>query len=122
MAIDPKKQVMKLRQAQCLSNSMKSKAECWMAYHLATTGLRWIRQARWRGRIFDFWCREKGVAVEVDGPEHKLEIDLKKDELAYKLCAILVFRVRNLNDADAQRVIRSIMETNAWPERKKLLT
>ena len=91
-----------------------------MAYHLAATGLMWIRQARWKGRIFDFWCREKGLAVEVDGPEHKAEKDRQSDELAYKVGKIVVIRVRNMNDADAQRAVKEILSSPSWSDRKKL--
>ena len=117
---DPRKQVMKLRQAQCLTNSLRSKSETWMAYHLATTGLRWIRQARWRGRIFDFWNREKGVAVEVDGREHNQLKDAQSDKMAENLGRILVFRVRNMNDADAQKALSQILLTGSWADRKRL--
>lgn len=117
---DTRRQMMRLRQAQCLTNSLKSKAENWMAFHLATTGFRWIRQARWRGRVFDFWCRELGVAVEVDGREHRAEDDARDDRVALTLGNILVYRVRNMNDADAQKVLRQIMKTPSWATRKRL--
>ena len=91
-----------------------------MAFLLASTGLRWIRQARWKGRIFDFWCREKGIAVEVDGREHKPEKDALSDKMAYNLGRILVFRVRNMNNSDAQKTLKMILEASSWESRKHL--
>ena len=81
-----------------------TRAECWMYKKLVTrTGWNWTFQAIWGWRLFDFWCRDIGVAVEVDGPEHDTEWDSVRDRSNFKKSAIIVLRVPNFDEAAAER-------------------
>ncbi len=50
-------------------------AEVWAHPFLKQTRLKWTRQSVWGYRIFDFWCHEKGIAVEIDGLTHDKDYD-----------------------------------------------
>ena len=112
---------MRLRQRQNLTTSTRSKAEAWMQEHLSRTGLKWTRQAQWGFRLFDFWCHDRGVAVEVDGPEHVREIDSRRDLYNYHRSGIVVIRVRNFNEQDAARCLSKIKRVGSWAARRKAM-
>lgn len=103
------------------SRSLVNKSENWMAEKLATTGKKWTRSARWGYRVFDFWCHELGIAVEVDGPEHIKAIDNYRDAYNLHRSGIKVLRVRNLNEDDALKVLLAIADSDTWKERRKRL-
>lgn len=92
-----------------------------MESKLSLTGRKWTRQAMWGYRLFDFWCHELGIAVEVDGPEHNQEYDVARDRYNYFRSGILVLRVRNFNEADADKAIKAIESSEAWKTRKEKL-
>lgn len=112
---------MKERQNQNLARSARNPNENWMGEKLATTGRKWRRQAQWGYRLFDFWCHELGIAVEVDGPEHRIDYDNHRDEYNYRRSAILVLRVRNQNEEDAAAVLGIIASSCTWSERRQQL-
>ena len=88
-----------------------------MAEKLAATGLKWTPQATWGYRIFDFWNKEKGIAVEVDGPEHRPGWDKLRDFHNWEVSRILVLHVRNRNEGDAARALEIIAKQPSWDER-----
>lgn len=110
---------MKMMQAKNKKSSRRSKAESWMKDKLASTGKKWSRQAQWGYRLFDFWNHELGIAVEVDGPEHDKEYDAFRDRHNLKRSGILVLRVRNFNEKDAEVAITTINEASSWKERRE---
>lgn len=71
--------------------------------------------------MYDFWCHKLGVAVEIDGPEHDIERDNLRDIADDERSCILVFRVRNFNEDDAEYVIRRIGGTLWWNSRRELM-
>ena len=81
---------MRQRKAECMARSPKNRAENWAADRLKTTGKKWKHQAVWGYRIFDFWCRELGCAVEIDGKNHKEDYDSYRDEYNFRRSAIVV--------------------------------
>lgn len=106
----------RINRIQC----QKSAAEAWMADKLASTGMKWTRQAQWGYRLFDFWSAKLGVAVEVDGSEHKKEYDAYRDEYNYRRSGIIVLRVRNMNEEDAQKALLEIASCKEdWRQRRK---
>lgn len=94
-------------------------AEEWMAAKLATTPWKWTRQARWGFRLYDFWCHQLGIAIEVDGPEHVAGVDQVKDQLDWNRSAILVFRVSAFKEADAVEVLDLLARHSSWNDRRK---
>lgn len=84
-------------------------------------GNEWTRQAVWGYRIFDFWDSKRGVAVEIDGPEHNEEYDRYRDIYNYLRSGIVVIRVRNKNNDDAIRAIRLIKTLGNWKNRRETL-
>lgn len=102
-----------------LRRALTNPNENWMADHLCSTGLKWSRQAQWGFRLFDFWCSEKGVAVEVDGAEHDKGWDAFRDRQDYERSGIVVLRVRNRNEEDAARALAQISKAGSWNSRRK---
>lgn len=114
-------QYMRARQLQNKARCQNSKAENWMEEKLANTGKKWTRQAMWGCRLFDFWCHEIGCAVEVDGPEHNAKFDAARDQYNYFRSAIVVLRVRNFNEADADEAIKQIGRLASWRDRRNFI-
>ncbi len=101
--------------------SETNRNENWMLSRLeAETDLKWTRNAMWQKRLFDFWNDEIGVAVEVDGLEHlkKKDYDAYRDKYNFYRSGIIVLRVRNLNNQDADKAIETINNTGFWQDRR----
>lgn len=109
---------MLLRQNQNISNSKKNKNENWFSEKLNKSKFKFSRQRRWGYRIFDFWCHSLGVAVEIDGPEHKPKIEQERDLLEFNRSRIVVLRVRNMNEDDAYKALTYIHQSETWNERR----
>lgn len=109
---------MQMRQKQNQEQCKRSKAEAWMADKLKATYSHWTRQAQFGYRIVDFWNHEKGIAIEVDGPEHRRERDKESDIRMRGVRGIVVLRVKNWNEADAQAAIDFFMTAIGWQERR----
>jgi hypothetical protein len=88
---------------------------------LEKTGHTWTRQARWGYRLFDFWCCPLGVAVEVDGPEHKQDYDSYRDEYIFRRSGIVVLRVPNRDEAAASRMLLDLGALGPHGDRKEVL-
>lgn len=112
---------MAMRQEQNVIASKHNPNELWMASLLERTSHKFNRQRRWGYRIFDFWCSELGVAVEVDGLEHRPEYDRMRDDHHYNRSGILVLRARNRNEEDAREVLARIATARTWNERRLAL-
>lgn len=110
---------MKARQAQNLARF--SPAEEWAAKRIRKTGGKWTRQAIWGCRIFDFFSIKRGIAVEIDGPEHldKADYDAARDKYNYFRSGILVLRVRNFNEADLDAALCEINRGELRKDRRK---
>lgn len=109
---------MKMRQAQNRKVCKYNKAENWMYEKLDTTGLSWTRQAVWGWRVFDFWNKELGVAVEVDGTRHDQEKDRKNDAKNWNVSRIIVLRVSNFSEIEANLAIETILSSDTWNDRR----
>ncbi len=97
-------------------------AESWMHTKLvAYTDYEWTFQAIWGWRIFDFWCKELGVAVEVDGTEHDQEWDSTRDAYNLERSGIIVYRVPNFDNEAAHQVIAAIRSCETAQKRRKKL-
>ena len=112
---------MRRRQIENRERAERSRAERWMFVKLATTGHRWTRQAQSGLRLFDFWNHQLGIAVEVDGPEHDPERERKRDYAVRQQRAILVLRVRNFNEDDARKALRTIATIDTWNIRRRAI-
>jgi very-short-patch-repair endonuclease len=112
---------MAMRQQQNMDRAVRNPNENWMASILDETAQSWTRQARWGWRVFDFWCRELGVAIEVDGPEHRHARDSKRDDYSLRRSGILVIRVRNRNEEDAANALAVIGSSGSWWDRRRAL-
>lgn len=106
------------RQAENLVYCKVNRNERWMMEILDRTGVKWTRQTRWGYRIFDFWSPVLGVAVEVDGLEHDPAYDAHRDEYNFRRSAVVVLRVRNRNEEDAEFVLRMISKLGPWKDRR----
>ena len=112
---------MKQRQDQNIERSRDNPNENWMLEKLQLTGLNWTRQAQLGYRLFDFWSHECGIAVEVDGPEHDVDYDSARDEYNFCRSGILILRVRNKNEVDANAALLIINSAETWNERRQRL-
>lgn len=97
-----------------LERSLSNVNENWMADKLHG----WSRQAIKGFRIFDLWNHDLLCAVEVDGPEHDRAYDNYRDEYNYRRSGILVFRVRNKVESDAEHVLACIDRLTSGITRK----
>lgn len=109
------------RKRQNVAQSAKSRAETWANNILANTGENWTRQAQWGYRIFDFWNARKGIAVEIDGPEHDAAYDAARDEYNFLRSGILVLHVKNFNETDMQEALEVIKTTKLWSDRRRCM-
>jgi very-short-patch-repair endonuclease len=73
-------------------------------------GLRFGRQRIIRGYIADFYCPEKRVAIEIDGPTHNPAKDAVRDSRILRDCRITVLRFSN---AAVKNDVRQVLETIA---------
>lgn len=115
---------MKMRQRQNLIIAIRNPNENWLKKKLEEqTDLKWTRQAIWGFRLFDFWNSKKGIAVEVDGPDHdkKKFRDSIRDNYNFKRSGVLVFRIKNLCEEEASIAIEMINKECLWWERRKNL-
>ena len=96
-------------------------AQKWMAQKLEGTGLKWSQQCQWGFRIFDFWCAEKGIALEIDGPTHNKDYDNYRDSYNYHRSAIVVLRIPNFNEQTADAAILQCQNAMTWKARRQLL-
>lgn len=111
---------MRLRRNQNRVNSVTNENEQWMKALLASrTKLKWTPQVSWGFRIFDFWSHECGIAVEVDGPEHRAADDMQKDLAAWNVSGIIVLRVRNQSQSDAKVALEMIERVAKWGDHRK---
>lgn len=110
---------MRMREVQNIKNSKFNKNELWMNEKLKTLGMKWSRQSRWGYRIFDFWNHYKGIAVEVDGLEHKKEYDAYRDKANLITSGILVIRVKNMDEDDANNALDLIRKSSCWNARRE---
>ena len=109
---------MRKRVGQNRNRSMKNKNE----NDAGTIFLKedgWKRQAQWGVRIFDFWNHLKGVAVEIDGPEHHQEYDATRDDYNFYRSGIIVLRVAN-GDLERMRLVAAqVRGYGSWSERRQ---
>lgn len=109
---------MKMRQKEHKDKGL-TKAEAWAYDFLKHTKYKWNSQCIWRWRIYDFWNAEIGCAVEIDGPEHDLDYDYKRDKSDFERSAIIVLRVRNFNYDDMVMAILKIQKMTKWIDRRE---
>jgi very-short-patch-repair endonuclease len=76
-------------------------------------------------RIVDFFCPAKGLAIEIDGDTHRLEIDLRRDR---RMLREFGFRVVRFTNADVMRNCDGVLtalkialdaQSNRWPNRRE---
>lgn len=109
---------MRKRQGQNRFLAKRNANEQWMAGKLKGTGYRWTPQAQWGFCLFDFWCAKLGIAVEVDGREHRTVQDAQRDRDNYERSGIKTLRVRNGNELDALSCLQAISSAETWNERR----
>jgi len=110
---------MKQRQKENLISSKINKSENWFYQKLLTTNYKWSRQSILGVRLYDFWCHHLGIAVEIDGLEHDKNRDYGRDKTDYEVSGIIVLRVRNFNEEDANKAIKEINDKNEnWNDRR----
>lgn len=101
-----------------VKSSARNVNENWMARKLDES---WSRQVIKGFRIFDFWNHKLGVAIEIDGLEHDRDYDNYRDEYNFRRSGIIVLRVRNMNEADAEKVLLVLSKLTDHGTRKQVL-
>lgn len=114
---------MRQRQQENLQRSLTNCNENWMAQLLKPRRVKehWERQYRWGYRIYDFFSMKLGIAIEVDGPEHDKNYDTFRDVHNFLRSGVVVLRVRNKNEDDAQAVLRFVEVSSTRLERRRLI-
>jgi very-short-patch-repair endonuclease len=110
-----------MRERQVQNRDRVVRAEDWAAGHLRTTGKKWTRQAIWGCRLFDFWCAELGIAIEIDGLTHDKNYDASRDQYNYFRSGILVLRIPNFDEIVMAKVLKEVAAAETWQERKTKL-
>jgi very-short-patch-repair endonuclease len=113
-------QYMKKRRNQNKARSLLNRNEN-NAAEIFTEADGWKRQAQWGARIFDFWNHEKGVAVEIDGPEHNHEYDRARDQYNFLRSGIIVVRVSNGNYGHMEAVAKGVKSSGSWSARREAM-
>lgn len=83
---------------------------------------KWIifnRQRIWWTRIFDFWCDYLWVAIEIDWLTHNKNYDDRHDKYNYEVSWIIVYRINNYDEAQADIVINKIIYSDIRAIRRK---
>jgi very-short-patch-repair endonuclease len=109
---------MKVRQQQneAKIGSIPAEERAWKM--LQSSSLKWRRQAMWGCRLFDFWCAEKGAAIEIDGPNHDPETDAVRDRYNWLRSGIAVLRVRNFDCAGLRKAVAQVVDLAPWNARR----
>lgn len=111
-------QYMLMRQNQNIERSKSNKAENWFNEKLKNSKYKFSRQKRWGYRIYDFWCHELGLAIEVDGQTHNESWDALRDKQDFERSRIIVLRVRNFDEGDAYFALKYLLQCEKWNERR----
>lgn len=116
----------KKRVAQNLVNSLKNEAENAFFAKLELTELSWKRQYPYGFRIFDFFNKDFGVAIELDGREHcqaeAISADNTRDMYAFYRSGIIVLRFPNGSDFEPKLIAQKVTSFGAHKQRKSLKT
>lgn len=113
---------MRMRRDQNLKRAAWLKAENeFMQKFLIPTGIKFSRQAQWGYRLFDFWVHDKGVAIEIDGPEHNRGYDAHRDLYNFLRSGIIVLRVRNFHVEDSVAAAKNLVAECSWHDRRACL-
>jgi len=111
-----------MRQRQRQNKAKYVPAEEWAWGQIkGRAGKKWSRQAMWGCRIFDFWCAELGIAVEIDGDTHDPEYDQVRDRYNYYRSGILVLRVKNFDENDLALALAVIDRAETKKERVRAI-
>lgn len=105
-----RKQATKLR-----NNSTKSEILLWVMLRRKQTGVRFIRQKPIGKYIVDFFCKELGLIIEIDGDYHYMTA--REDLIRQKYLESLGFRLLRLRAYDVEKdvegaaeVVKSVVE------------
>jgi very-short-patch-repair endonuclease len=107
-----------MRKRQEENKKKNVEAEKWAEIALKKTNRKWTKQALWGCRIFDFWCAELGIAVEIDGKTHDAEYDNARDKYNFYRSGIIVFRVPNFDEIALQETLKAIEKADSWQIRR----
>ena len=83
---------------------------------------RWIvfnRQRIWWTRIFDFWCDYLWIAIEIDWLTHNKSYDDRHDKYNYEVSWIIVYRIKNYDEKQADTVINNILNSDIRAIRRR---
>ena len=107
-----------MRKRQSQNQKKTVEAEVWAKQRLKQTNRNWTQQAIWGCRLFDFWCHELGIAVEIDGLTHDKNYDKARDEYNFFRSGIIVLRVPNYDEQSMDAAIQAIANADTWQVRK----
>jgi very-short-patch-repair endonuclease len=117
---------MRERKAQNRARIPWLKAERWFLEGYlgklpSETRFKFSRQATWGYRLFDFWFHDRGVVVEIDGPEHNAGYDAYRDRYNFLRSGIIVLRVRNFHENDALTAVDNLQRECSWESRRRAM-
>lgn len=97
-----------------------TRAEKWGYECLKKSGIKFKRERRWGYRIFDFWSSVYGIAVEIDGQEHRENWDKKRDKQDFLRSGVIVLRVNNFDEHGMSELLKSLtfLKYETWIERR----
>lgn len=87
--------------------------------------IKFTRQAMWGTRIYDFRCKDKWIAIEIDWKYHnndrKKEKDEKYDKYNYWVSWIVVLRIPPFDKDMSIDVIEKVKQSCLWKHRRVLM-
>ncbi len=113
---------MKIRWLKEKRNELKknpTKAELWAKDRLRKAKINVSFQKVFDRSIFDFFCFEKGIAIEIDGSSHDPVKDELRDNHHFEMHTIKTLRIPNFDDERMNEIINLIRLSDTWDDRKK---
>lgn len=90
-----------------------TRGESWIRGRLLATGLPWTRQP------MRFWQRTLGIAVQLESADRDRHDDAASDRAELFHRGVMVIRVEEFNDEQAEEAIRAIRFAESWNSRRR---
>jgi very-short-patch-repair endonuclease len=107
------------RRKELRNNSTSEEILLWLQLKNSQTGFKWRRQHGIGGYIVDFYCPDKKLVIEIDGPQHQEKENKEYDEIRTKFFEgldIKVIRFSNVEiSTETQKILKKIKSELTTP-------
>ena len=96
--------------AQLRTQSTQSEAVLWQELRgRKLNGFRFVRQKPIGNYIVDFYCKEAGLVIELDGLSHQFEETMDKDEIKQRFWESIGFKVLRFEDEEVMNDLANVI-------------